>query len=162
MPEKYTWDAQAAQGIKDHDLDKHFQKNLYEYLKIVKPIWTILCNNNQQPSYLKHDDFFATLVPIFERTSMLQAAFDKEGLPQTGERGNYKWLCWFTHYVAEQCLITSKTGKVGQDKELAKLKFKNKDKIKDDVDSEIKSKKKTKKKLLKKAKNKRKVKASKN
>jgi hypothetical protein len=138
MPEKYSWDGQAAKGIKDQKLDEHFLTKLDDYLEIARPVWTILQNKNKYPFNLKHADLYAPLAPIFEKTSMLQDAFNSRGLPQTGERGNAKWLCWFTNYVVEKCLEASK---VGKGKALAKWRFKKKDKIRADVEAEIKAKK---------------------
>lgn len=136
MLTEYAWDAQAAKGIKDQELDRHFERNLNTYLNIVRPVWALLCKHHRPPSYLKYDDLYAPLVPIFERASILQDALGEKGLPQTGERGSTKWLCWFTHYVVEQCLIPIKSGqhsRPGQTRVAAKLRLKNQDKIKEDI-----------------------------
>lgn len=137
MLTEYTWDAQAAKGIKDQKLDEHFARNLDFYLEIARPVWIILHDHNKYPFYLKHDDLYAPLVPIFERTSLLQDTLGGQGLPRAGERGSSKWLCWFTHYVVEQCLTISEAG----GEALAELKFKDEGKIKGGVATEIKTKK---------------------
>jgi hypothetical protein len=147
MQKDYAWDEQAVQGIKNQKLDAHFEKHVNEYLDIVRPVWKLLCTNNLHPLDLKSDDLFAPLLPILERAGIVQNAMKAANLPQHGQRGSPKWLCWFTYYVVEQCLTpSSKAGTV------ARFRIKNLDKIKQDVAAEIKAKKMTPRKPSKKPK----------
>jgi hypothetical protein len=97
----YVWDAEAAKGIEEQELDKHFETNKDHYVSLARGVWDSLQNISDDPSYLKADDLTDALQPIIDRDSVTLTGMRERKLPEPHGRLGPQWYSWFTHYVVE-------------------------------------------------------------
>jgi hypothetical protein len=98
----YVWDAEAARGIEQQELDKHYRRNEAHYRGLARDAWKSLQAISAHPEYLKADDLVDALRPIIDRDSVTLAGMHGRGLPEPSGRFGQQWYSWFTHYVVEK------------------------------------------------------------
>jgi hypothetical protein len=98
----YVWDSEAARGIEQQELDKHYRKNEAHYRRLAEGAWHSLRTISAHPEYLKADDLTDALRPIVDRDSVTLAGMAERGLPDPNGRLGPQWYSWFTHFVVER------------------------------------------------------------
>jgi hypothetical protein len=109
-PKDYIWDSQAAQRVKEQELDKLYRKNRSHYNDLAESVWDALNDVSSEPASLKHDDLYGALRPILERDSVTLRGMKDRDLPDPLGRSGPQWFSWFTHYVVEEYLDTLDNG----------------------------------------------------
>ena len=104
----YIWDSQAAKRLEDKELDRHYRQKRAHYEALARETWENLKKIAEVPGYLKHDDLWDSLLPILTRDAVTLKGFEDKRVPLPMERGGAQWIAWFTHYVAEKYLETTK------------------------------------------------------
>jgi hypothetical protein len=108
----YVWDSEAARGIEQQELDKHYKRNEAHYRGLARDAWKSLQTISAHPDYLKADDLTDALRPIVDRDAVTLRGMAERGLPDPNGRLGPQWYSWFTHYVVEMfmALLTEEKG----------------------------------------------------
>jgi hypothetical protein len=98
----YVWDAEAAQAIKEQELDKYYSKNKVHYDELAKGVWDNLQKISVNKAYLKGSDLAEILQPIIKHDKLTITGMKKRGLPEPTGRLGPQWYSWFTHHIVEE------------------------------------------------------------
>jgi hypothetical protein len=99
MPQEYLWNAEALKGIREKDLDKHFDKNKSRYQEFAKTFWKTMKLAANQSGQLQKADLYTVLHELIALDDKLTQALKAKGI---SDARRSRWISWFTWYIVEQ------------------------------------------------------------